>query len=76
MHSTKVFSPYIAFAFLSLTALRLAPDEIATLKPHGMHLMLMKPSATLKAGTQGVVELKLVGGGELLGKFEVRKPGL
>jgi copper(I)-binding protein len=76
MHSTKVFSPYMAFAVLSLTVLRLAPDGIATLKPGGMHLMLMKPSATLKAGTQGVVELKLVGGGELLGKFEVRKPEL
>jgi hypothetical protein len=43
----------MAFAFLRLTALRLAPDWIATLKPGGIHLMLMKPPATLKAGSKG-----------------------
>jgi periplasmic copper chaperone A len=41
-----------------------------------MHLMLMKPSATLKAGSKVVVEFKLAGGGELLGEFELRKPEL
>jgi periplasmic copper chaperone A len=59
-----------------LPELRLAPDGIAQLKPGGMHLMLMKPSATLKAGSKVVVEFKLAGGGQLLGEFEVRKPEL
>lgn len=56
----------------SRSALRLAHDRIATLKPGGMHLMLMKPPATLKAGSKVVVEFKLAGDGQLLGEFEVR----
>ncbi len=65
----------MAFAFLRLMALRLAPDGITTLKPGGMHLMLMKPSATLKAGSKGG-EFKLACGDQLLGEFEVSKPEL
>lgn len=65
----------MAFASLRLTALRLAPDGIATLKPGGMHLMLIKPPATLKAGSQGG-EYTLAGGDQLLDEFEVRKPEL
>ncbi len=56
--------------------LRLAPDGTAVLKPGGMHLMLMRPGATLKPGSKVVVEFKLSGGGTLLGEFEVRKPEL
>lgn len=54
--------------------LRLAPDGAAVLKPGGMHLMLMRPGATLKPGSRIVVEFELAGGGTLLGEFEVRKP--
>ena len=56
--------------------LRLAPDGAAVLKPGGMHLMLMRPAATLKSGSKVVVEFVLAGGGTLLGEFEVRKPEL
>jgi periplasmic copper chaperone A len=41
-----------------------------------MHLMLMRPGATLKPGSRVVVEFELAGGGTLLGEFEVRKPEL
>jgi copper(I)-binding protein len=54
--------------------LRIAPDNSAVLKPGGMHLMLMKPHATLQAGSKVMVEFELSGGGKLLGEFEVRKP--
>lgn len=54
--------------------LRLAPDGAAVLKPGGMHLMLMRPGATLKPGSRIVVEFELASGGTLLGEFEVRKP--
>lgn len=54
--------------------LRLAPDGAAVFKPGGMHLMLMRPGATLKPGSRIVVEFELAGGGTLLGEFEVRKP--
>jgi periplasmic copper chaperone A len=56
--------------------LRLAPDGSAVLKPGGMHLMLMRPGAALKAGSKIVVEFELAGGGTLLGEFEMRKPEL
>jgi copper(I)-binding protein len=56
--------------------LRLAPDGAAVLKPGGMHLMLMKPGATLKPGSRIVIEFELAGGDKLLGEFEIRKPEL
>ena len=57
----------------ALPELRIAPDGAAVLKPGGMHLMLMRPGATLKPGSRVVVEFVLAGGGTLLGEFEVRK---
>ncbi|MEQ1513029.1 MAG: copper chaperone PCu(A)C [Lysobacteraceae bacterium] len=57
-------------------SLRLAPDGAAILRPGGMHLMLMRPGATLKAGSRIVIEFELADGGKLLGEFEVRKPEL
>jgi hypothetical protein len=54
--------------------LRIAPDDAAVLKPGGLHLMLMRPSAELKPGSRIVIEFELAGGGTLLGEFEVRKP--
>ncbi len=56
--------------------LRLAPNGAAVLKPGGMHLMLMRPSAAfVRTGSKIVVEFELAGGGTLLGEFEVRKAG-
>jgi copper(I)-binding protein len=59
----------------ALPELRVAPDSVATLKPGGMHLMLMQPRAPLKAGSKVVVEFALADGGTLRGDFVVRKPG-
>ena len=53
--------------------LRLAPNGAAVLKPGGLHLMLMKPSAPLTPGSRVVLQFELAGGGKLLGEFEVRK---
>lgn len=54
--------------------LRIAPDGAAVLQPGGLHLMLMQPKATLKAGSRVVIAFKLKDGRELLGEFEARKP--
>ena len=59
----------------ALPELRIAPDGVATLKPGGMHLMLMAPRAPLKPGSRVVVEFALQDGGTLRGEFVVRKPG-
>lgn len=57
--------------------LRLAPDGAAVLKPGGMHLMLMRPSAAaLMPGSRIVIEFELADGGTMLGEFELRKPEL
>lgn len=56
-----------------LPELRLSPDGSATLKPGGMHLMLMQPRVPLQPGSRIVVEFELKGGGKLLGEFEVRR---
>ena len=58
----------------ALPELRIAPEGVATLKPGGMHLMLMQPRAPLVAGNKVVVEFELQGGGMLRGEFVVRKP--
>ena len=58
----------------ALPELRIAPGRAATLKPGGMHLMLMQPHAQLKPGSKVVVEFALKDGGTLRGEFEVRKP--
>lgn len=54
--------------------LRLSPDGVAVLKPGGLHLMLMQPTAPLKAGSRVVVEFGLQDGRKMLGEFELRKP--
>ncbi len=55
--------------------LRIAPDGAAVLKPGGLHLMLMQPTAPLKAGSKVAIEFRLQDGRTLLGEFELRKPG-
>lgn len=54
--------------------LRIAPDDSATLKPGGLHLMLMQPRAPLKDGSKVVVNFKLQDGREILSELVVRKP--
>ena len=54
--------------------LRIAADGAATLKPGGLHLMLMQPHAPLKAGSKVAVEFELADGRKILGEFEVRNP--
>lgn len=57
-----------------LEQLRIAPDGDATLKPGGLHLMLMRPHAPLKEGSKVVVNFKLQDGREILSELVVRKP--
>lgn len=59
----------------ALPELRIAPDSAATLKPGGLHLMLMQPHAPLQPGSKVAVEFALKDGGKLLGEFVVRKAG-
>ena len=54
--------------------LRIAPDDAVTLKPGGLHLMLMQPRAPLKEGSRIVVSFKLQDGREMLSELVVRKP--
>jgi copper(I)-binding protein len=54
--------------------LRLPPHDAATMKPGGLHLMLMQPRAPLQAGSRVAVEFTLADGRKLVGEFEVRKP--
>ena len=53
-------------------ALRIAPDTTATLKAGGMHLMLMEPTAPLKAGKHLAIQFKLQDGRTVSGDFELR----
>ncbi len=59
-----------------LPELRIAPGGAATLKPGGLHLMLMQPKAPLQEGSRVAIEFKLKDGRSVLGEFEVRKPAL
>lgn len=74
LHETRVIDGVSRMR--PVTELRLAPDGAAVLKPGGMHLMLMRPGATLKPGSRIVIEFELAGGGKMLGEFEMRKPEL
>ena len=54
--------------------LRLAADAAAVLQPGGLHLMLMRPHAPLKAGSRVAIQFQLEDGRTFFGEFEVRKP--
>lgn len=54
--------------------LRIGPDDSATLKPGGLHLMLMQPRAPLKEGSKVVVNFKLQDGREILSELVVKTP--
>jgi copper(I)-binding protein len=55
--------------------LRIGAEGVAKLKPGGLHLMLMQPTAPLKAGGKVAVEFQLQGGRRFFGEFELRKSG-
>lgn len=55
--------------------LRIAPGAIATLKAGGMHLMLMEPTAPLKAGRHVTIQFQLQDGRMVSGDFELRGMG-
>lgn len=57
-----------------LKELRIAPKDAATLKPGGLHLMLMDPPKPVKAGTRIAIVFRLSDGREMLGEFIARKP--
>ena len=71
LHETKLVDGVSRMR--SVPELRLAPNGAAVLKPGGLHLMLMKPSAPLNPGSRVVLQFELAGGGKVLGEFEVRK---
>lgn len=73
LHETRVVAGVSRMR--AMPDLRIAPDSVATLKPGGMHLMLIRPRAPLKPGSKVVVEFALQGGGVLRGEFVVRKAG-
>lgn len=52
--------------------LRVAPNSIATFAPGGLHLMLMHPTRTLKAGEQVQVEFVLEDGRKIHSEFVVK----
>jgi copper(I)-binding protein len=54
--------------------LRIGPEGAAVLKPGGLHLMMMAPTAKLKPGSRVVVEFRLKDGGVLRGELEARRP--
>lgn len=57
-----------------LRELRIAPKNAATLKPGGLHLMLMDPKPTVRAGSRIALVFKLSDGREFVGEFVARKP--
>ena len=73
LHETKIVDGVSRMR--PVPELRIAPDAAAVLKPGGLHLMLMQPTAPLKAGSRIAVEFELQDGRRLLGEFELRKPG-
>jgi copper(I)-binding protein len=72
LHETKIVDGVSRMR--AVPELRIAPDAAAVLKPGGLHLMLMQPTAPLKAGSRIAVEFELQDGRRLLGEFELRKP--
>lgn len=52
--------------------LQLEPDQVLVLEPGGLHLMLMSPTAPLKAGDHATLEFVLADGTRRRVDFEVR----
>ena len=73
LHETRVVGGVSQMR--AVPQLRIAPDDAAVLKPGGLHLMLMQPTASLKPGSKVAIRLQLGDGQSLLGEFEVRPAG-
>lgn len=73
LHETRVVDGVSRMR--AMPELRIAPGGSAVLKPGGLHLMLMQPSAALKPGSKVAVEFTLKDGGKVLGEFVVKKAG-
>lgn len=52
--------------------LHIEPKSSAVLAPGGLHLMLMQPTATLKAGDRVTIDFSLRDGRRMSGTFELR----
>lgn len=72
LHETKIVDGISRMR--AVPELRIAPDGAATLKPGGLHLMLMQPASPLKQGSKVAVEFTLSDGRKILGEFQVRNP--
>lgn len=72
LHETRVVDGVSRMR--AIPELRIPPDGVATLKPGGLHLMLMQPTGPLKPGSRVVVEFVLGEGAPLRAEFEARKP--
>jgi copper(I)-binding protein len=72
LHETRVVEGISRMR--AVPELRIAADGAATLKPGGLHLMLMQPRAPLKEGSKVAVEFTLSDGRKILGEFQVRNP--
>lgn len=57
-----------------LKELRIAPKDAATLKPGGLHLMLMDPVKPVQPGSRIAIVFTLSDGHEWVGEFVARKP--
>jgi copper(I)-binding protein len=71
LHETRIVNGVSRMR--AVPELRLAPDAAAVLKPGGLHLMLLRPHAPLRAGSRVVIEFELQDGGVLRGEFEAKK---
>lgn len=74
LHETRVVDGISRMR--AVPELRIAPDGAATLKPGGLHLMLMQPGTALKEGSKVAVEFTLSDGRKILGEFQVRSPAV
>lgn len=59
----------------AVSALPIKAGQDATLKPGGLHLMLMRPVRTLKPGERVTIEFMLRDGRAVRGEFAVKRPG-
>lgn len=72
LHETRVVDGISRMRPIS--RLQVAPKDAVTLRPGGLHLMLMQPRTALAEGSRVSIVFALEGGGVLRGEFMVRKP--
>ncbi|MUV15172.1 copper chaperone PCu(A)C [Lysobacter sp. HX-5-24] len=72
MHETRLVDGVSRMR--AVPALPLAANGSAEFKPGGLHLMLMDPTSTLKAGDKVTIDFVLQDGRVVHGAFAVRNP--